>query len=385
MRLSLFLALLLRCAATLAADPIQTPVAAPVVQAKAWAVFDFDSGQQLAGDNAQLRLAPASVTKLMTAYVVFDALKKNQIRLDDKVIVSKHAWRQGYLTRESRMFLDLGSQVSIADLLQGLIVQSGNDASVALAEAVGGTEAAFVARMNHTALILQMRDSHFTNPNGIHNPQLYTSAQDLGRLARALIRDFPERYPLFRERDFTYNNIIQHSRNHLLARDPSVDGLKTGHHKQAGYCMVTSALRDGRRIISVILGAKTPQQRLRGSAALLDYGFKLFETVKAADAGQPLAFVRIWKGAQPQLSVGITQTLKVSLPRGARKNLSMRSQIGLPVLAPVAAGQALGQLDVLLGGKLIRSEPLVALSAVAEGGVWRRWSDALRLRFGMTT
>ncbi len=380
MRFLLLIPLLLHTAAALSA----AVPAAPVVQAKAWAVFDYDSAQMLAGGNTRQRLAPASVTKLMTAYVAFDALKKNQIRLDDLAIVSKRAWRQGYSTRESRMFLDLGSKVTVSDLLRGLIVQSGNDASVALAEHIAGSETAFVARMNQTAQTLGLKDSHFTNPNGIHHPQLYTSARDLGLLARALIHDFPDRYALFDEAEFTYNKITQHSRNRLLERDPSVDGLKTGHHKQAGYCIVTSALRNGRRIISVVLGAKTPPQRLRASAALLDYGFKFFETVQAANAGQPLTQVRIWKGEQRELPLGITQALTVSLPRGTRPELSMRSQVELPILAPVRAGQTLGRLEVRLGDKLIRSEPLVALSEIAEGGLWRRWSDAFRLRWNLS-
>ncbi len=380
MRCILTLWLLLASAAVWSAEAGSTPLS---VQARAWAVFDFSSGQMLAGGNTREKLPPASVTKLMTAYVVFDALKKNQIRLDDSVTISKRAWRQGYFTRESRMFLEAGSRVSIEDLLQGLIVQSGNDASVALAEAVSGSEAAFVDRMNQTAKSLGMNDSHFTNPNGIHHPELYTTARDLGILARALIRDFPERYPLFSEREFTYNKITQHSRNHLLDRDPSVDGLKTGHHKKAGYCMVSSALRDGRRIISVVLGAKTAPQRLRASATLLDYGFRFFESVKAADAGTPLTEVRVWKGAQPELTLGLARPLTVSLPRGASKDLSMRSQVTLPVFAPVVAGQVLGQLDVLLNGKPILSEPLIALTAVPEGSLWRRWSDALRLRWNL--
>lgn len=380
MRFLALTALLLHTAAAASAPPS----GAPAVQARAWAVFDYDSAQLLAGQNTRQQLAPASVTKLMTAYVAFDALKKNQIRLDDLATVSKRAWRQGYFTQESRMFLDVGSQVKVSDLLQGLIVQSGNDASVALAEHVAGTEAAFVERMNQTAKTLGMEDSHFTNPNGIHHPQLHTSARDLGLLTRALIHDFPDHYALFSATEFTYNKITQRNRNRLLARDPSVDGLKTGHHKQAGYCIVTSAKRDGRRIISVVLGAKTPPQRIRASAALLDYGFRFFETIQAANAGQPLTQVRIWKGTQEELPLGIAQPLTLSLPRGARKDLSMRSKVELPILAPVHAGQMLGRLEVRLGDRLIRSEPLVALSAIAGGGLWRRWTDAFRLRWNLT-
>ncbi len=356
----------------------------PAIPAKAWAVFDYDSAQLLAGANTRQRLPPASLTKLMTAYVAFEAIKSKQIRLNDRVLISKRAWRQGYFTRESRMFLEYGSHVTVSELLRGLLVQSGNDASVALAEHISGTEPAFASRMNASAKALGLTDSHFTNPNGIHHPDLYTSARDLGRLARALIHDFPEHYALFSETEFTYNKITQRNRNRLLARDPSVDGLKTGHHKAAGYCMVTSAMRDGRRIISVVLGAQTPPQRVHSSALLLDYGFRFFETVHAAAAGQALTEIRVWKGMQNELSLGVTQPLTLSLPRGSRATLTMRSNVPLPVVAPVQAGQKLGRLEVLLGGKLIRSEPLVALTSVLAGGLWRRWSDALRLRWNLT-
>lgn len=354
---------------------------APSVPAKAWAVYDYDSAQLLAGVNTRQKLPPASLTKLMTAYVAFDALNKKQIALTDRVLISKRAWRQGYYTRESRMFLEYGSNVTVSELLRGLVVQSGNDASVALAEHIAGSEPAFAARMNQTAKALGLTDSHFTNPNGIHHPEMYTSPRDLGLLARALIHDFPEHYALFSETEFTYNKITQRNRNRLLHRDATVDGLKTGYHKAAGYCMVTSAVRDGRRIISVVLGAPTPSQRVRTSAALLDYGFNFFEVIQAAAGRAPLTQVRIWKGAGDSLALGLTEPLTLSLPRGSRKNLSLRANVPLPVLAPVAAGQTLGQLEVRLDGTLIRSEPLVALNAVPEGGFWRRWSDTARLRW----
>lgn len=354
---------------------------APTVPVKSWAIVDAESGQLLAGHNADQRLQPASLTKLMTAYVAFEALKAGHIRDEDSVRVSEAAWRRGYVTRESRMFLELGSRVSVADLLRGILVQSGNDASVALAEHVAGSEPDFVDLMNRYAAELGMKHSHFTNATGVPDPKLLTSAHDLARLSRALIKNFPERYRLFSEREFTYNKILQRNRNALLKEDIGVDGLKTGHHDDAGYCLAASALRDGRRLIVVVLGAQKPRQRLEAVRSLLDYGYRFFETTTPARAQVPLLRVRVWKGAQPELPLGIAHDLNLSIPRGSNRQLSLETEVATTVLAPVNAGQVMGTLTVKLGGAVVRQEPLVALAAVPEGGLWRRAVDTLRLRF----
>lgn len=376
---SLFLCCLLAITPAFAAAPTAPP--APAVPVKSWAILDADSGQLLAGHNADQRLQPASLTKLMTAYVAFEALKAGHIRDEDAVRVSEAAWRRGYVTRESRMFLELNSTVSVTDLLRGVLVQSGNDASVALAEHVAGSESDFVELMNRYAAELGMKHSHFTNATGVPDTKLLTTAHDLARLSRALIKDFPDRYGLFSEREFTYNNILQRNRNPLLKEDIGVDGLKTGHHDSAGYCLAASARRDGRRLIAVVLGAQKPRQRADAVRTLLDYGFRFFETATPARARVPLLNVRVWKGEQPELSLGLAHDLRLSVPRGTGGQLRLETVLTTPVLAPVAAGQIMGTLNVKLGTDIIRSEPLVSLAAVPEGGLWRRSIDALRLRF----
>lgn len=377
----LLLACLLLTIAPAFAAPSLTPAPAPVVPVKSWAILDADSGQLLAGHNADQRLQPASLTKLMTAYVAFTALKAGHIRDTDAVRVSEAAWRRGYVTRESRMFLELGSQVTVAELLQGVIVQSGNDASVALAEHIAGNETDFVDVMNRYAADLGMTNSHFTNATGVPDPKLVTTARDLALLSRALVRDFPNRYAVFSQREFTYNKILQRNRNSLLKEDIGVDGLKTGHHDDAGYCLAASALRDGRRLIAVVLGAQKPRQRADAVRTLLDYGFRFFETVTPARAQSALVQTRVWKGAQDAVPVGVTRDLHLSIPHGTRSQLKMETVVNTPVLAPVAAGQVMGTLRIKLGDQIVRQEPLVALAAVPLGGLWRRGIDTLQLRF----
>ena len=376
----LFLSLLLAMPPAVAAAPFLPKP--PVLPVKSWAILDADSGQLLAGHRADERLEPASLTKLMTAYVAFDALKHGQIRLDDSVRVSERAWRRGYVTRESRMFLELHSRVAVSDLLRGVIVQSGNDASVALAEHVAGSEESFVELMNRFATGLGMTRTHFTNATGVPDRKLLTTAHDLALLARALVRDFPAQYPIFSEREFTYNRIVQRNRNPLLKSDPAADGLKTGHHDAAGYCLAASAVRDGRRLITVVLGASKPRQRADATTALLDYGYRFFETTRVAAAQKPLAQVRVWKGEHAVLDLGVARDVKVSLPRGAGSQVTLVPEVPTPLLAPIAAGQSVGTLKVMLGEQVIRREPLQALSAVPEGGLWRRTTDAVRLCFG---
>ncbi|HKK13923.1 MAG TPA: D-alanyl-D-alanine carboxypeptidase family protein, partial [Gammaproteobacteria bacterium] len=294
--------------------PVPKP---PAIGAKGYILMDYHSDQILAQDNADKRMEPASITKLMTAYLVFQALESGQIHMDDKVHITKKAWR----TPGSRMFVKVNTKVSVKDLLQGMITQSGNDATVALAQFVAGSEDTFAAMMNRQAKALGMNHTHFVNPTGLPDPNHYTTAHDIAKLARALIRDFPEYYKLYSEKKFTWNNITQYNRNKLLWRDPSVDGMKTGHTESAGYCLVASAKRKHMRLISVVLGTKSNEARADASQALLNYGFRFFETHKLYDAHKPLTHARVWKGADDKLSLGLAHTLYVTVPRGQYKDL----------------------------------------------------------------
>jgi D-alanyl-D-alanine carboxypeptidase (penicillin-binding protein 5/6) len=347
----------------------------PSFAGKSFVLMDFHSGQLLAGQEPELRIQPASITKLMTAYILFSELKSGNLKLSDTATISEKAWRTG----GSRMFVDVGSQVSIEDLLRGMIIQSGNDATVALAEAVAGSEETFAELMNQYAQKLGLHNSRYTNSHGLDEDGHYSTAQDIALLSRALIRDFPEFYRYYSEREFTYNNITQHNRNGLLGRD-GVDGIKTGHTDSAGYCLVTSAVRDDMRLIAVVTGTDSMKARERASAALLTYGFRFYETHKLYAASQAIDQVRVWQGEPQQLPIGVSQALYVTTPRGQRKNLSVQAQVQHQVMAPVSAGQALGQVTVQLSGKTILEAPLVALAPAPLGGWWRRLSDAVWLK-----
>lgn len=277
------------------------------------------------------------------------------------------------------MFIEVGKRVTVQDLLHGIIVQSGNDASIALAEHLGGAEATFADLMNRHARQLGMEHTHFVNATGVPAEGQHTTAQDMALLGRALIRDFPEQYALFKEREFTFNKIRQPNRNRLLARDPSVDGIKTGHAEKAGYHLLASAVRDGRRLITVVLGAEDEEARAEQSLALLNHGFRFYETVPVAEAMQPMLKVRAWKGASRELALGLAEPLVISLPRGGRDRVELLSEPAGQVHAPVAAGQSLGTLKVVLDGQVLRTEPLVALSALPEGNLWRRVTDGVQL------
>jgi D-alanyl-D-alanine carboxypeptidase (penicillin-binding protein 5/6) len=309
--------------------------------------------------------------------VVFKEISNGSLSLSDKVRISEKAWR----TPGSRMFVEVNTQVAVADLIKGMIIQSGNDATVALAEQVAGSEDSFAALMNQHAQRLGMTHSHFVNSTGLPDKELYTTARDIARIARALIKEFPEYYRWYSEKKFTYNDITQYNRNKLLWRDESVDGLKTGHTDTAGYCLVTSAEREGMRLISVVLGTKSEEARADASQALLNYGFRFFETHKLYDAGTKLTSSRVWKGASESVDLGLADTLYVTIPRGEYKNLDASMQLHEQIVAPVADGQPLGEVVVRLGEQTVADKNLIALQSVAEGSFWQRIVDEALLYF----
>ena len=355
-----------------------TPVPkAPSVGAKGYLVEDFLSGQAVAEKNADQPLEPASITKLMSAFVIFSEIRNGSLALSDKVRISEKAWR----TQGSRMFVEVNTQVSVADLLKGMIIQSGNDATVALAEQVAGTEASFATLMNTYAQQLGLTRSHFVNSTGLPDKEHYTTARDIVRVARALIAEFPEYYQWYSEKQFTYNEITQYNRNKLLWRDESVDGLKTGHTDSAGYCLVTSAERDGMRLISVVLGTKSEEARADASQSLLNYGFRFFETHKLYDGSTKLTTARVWKGASESVELGLAEPLYITIPRGEYNNLDASMQLQEQIIAPVTLGQTLGRVVINLADTLVTEKDLVALQAVDEGSFWQRIVDEGLLYF----
>ncbi len=374
--LCLFLVILALSRPALAVDPALIP-AAPELGAKAYILADFNSGRVLAESNADQRLEPASLTKIMTAYVVFRELAKGNLKLDDMVTVSEKAWR----TEGSRMFAQVGAQISVENLLKGMIVQSGNDASVALAEHVAGDEGVFVQMMNQNAERLGMKNTHFKNSMGLPDPEHYTTARDLYILTRALIEEFPQYYKWHSMKEFLFNNIKQSNRNRLLWRDSSVDGVKTGHTQGAGYCLVTSALRDGMRLIAVVLGAKSDRERANANEALLNYGFRFYETRPLYKANEKLTEARVWKGETPMAELGLSSDFYVTFPRGQYQNLKATMEVNNSTVAPVQQNDKLGAIKVMLNEQLVGQADLVALKAVPEGGLFRRALDSLQLMF----
>ncbi len=376
------LALLTALHAVQAAPSTDTPTpgaqpipAAPAIAARAHILIDVHSQRVIAESHADERMEPASLTKLMTAYTVFKELAAGKLKLADQATISEKAWR----TEGSRMFVKVNTQVSLEDLLKGMIIQSGNDASVALAEHVAGTEEGFAALMNQHAQELGMADSHFTNSTGLPDPELYVTAHDIALLTRAIILEFPDYYAWYSTKEFTYNNITQFNRNQLLWRDQGVDGVKTGHTDSAGFCLVASALRDGMRLISVVLGTKDEKARAQESLAILNYGFRFFETHRLYAAGQELYTLPVWKGAERTLRLGLNHDLYVTVPRGQYKNLSASMDMHARIIAPVAKNQSFGNVTVSLAGDMIAKPPLVALHEVAQGSLWRRLIDTIRL------
>ncbi len=362
-------------AAGVSAVPVPSP---PSVAGTAYVLQDFNSGQIIAETNADERIEPASITKIMTAYVVFDAINSGKLSLDDLVSISEKAWRnpevKGWM-KGSRMFVEVGSSVPVSDLLRGLIIQSGNDASVALAEHIAGTEAAFVDIMNAHAQRLGLENTLYQNSTGWPTENHYTSARDIATLSRALIRDFPELYKLYSEKRFTYNNISQANRNALLWRDGSVDGIKTGHTEAAGYCLASSAERDGMRLIAVVMGTSGNSARVKNSQSLLNYGFRFYRTHRLFAAGEVLREARIWKGASEQLPLGLQDDLYVTIPRGEYDNLKPAMELKKSIFAPVDKQQALGEVVVRLNDEVLDTRPLIALEAVEEGNIFRRIAD----------
>jgi serine-type D-Ala-D-Ala carboxypeptidase (penicillin-binding protein 5/6) len=358
--------------------PAQTPIpipAPPQVPAKGYFVTDYTTGAVLAASNENERLEPASLTKLMTAYAVFHALKDGRIKLADVVTVSAHARDQD----GSRMFIEVGTRVSVEDLIQGMIVQSGNDATVALAEHVAGSEPVFVDLMNQYAQQLGMTSSHFENSPGMPGPQHYVTARDIGLLAAALVREFPQYYKWYSQREFTWNKITQPNRNGLLDRDPSVDGLKTGHTESAGYCLVSSGTRDGMRVISVVMGAPSIRAREDASLALINYGFRFFETKQLFSANKPVLTTRVWKGEADQIELAPNRDVYVTIPRGQEATLVGAADVANPLIAPLERGKPAGKLRVTRGEELVDNYDLFPIADVPAAGFFGRLWDDVKL------
>ncbi len=372
-----------RAAAPAAAAPAPPPAAAPMVptapdvDARAYILIDYLSGQVLAERNADLREAPASLTKLMTSYVVFQALKAGTLKLDEPITISAHAWK----AEGSRTFVQVGSQVPAEVLIKGMIVQSGNDATIALAERVGGTEPAFVQLMNEYARRLGMKTTHFDDSTGLPSPTHYMSARDLSLLAAALLREFPEYYAWFSVHEFIWNNIKQQNRNGLLERDPSVDGLKTGHTDAAGYCLVSSARRQDMRLIAVVLGANSIKGREDASAALINYGFTFYQTVSVKKHGTMVLKPRVYEASEQFYGIGPAVDVNIVVARGQAGSIETTAIARPRLIAPLSAATPVGELQVLVAGRPVRSVPLFPLADVPLGGLWSRLGDGVLLWF----
>ncbi len=356
------------------AIPIPEP---PDLKVNAYFLQEYHTKKIIAEKNADSPVEPASITKLMTAYVVFSELKNQHIKIDDEVTVSKKAWK----THGSRMFIEVGSTVTIKELIQGMIIQSGNDASVALAEHIAGSEQSFAQLMNTYAKKLGLKNSHFANSTGLPHDNHYTSARDIAIITNALISGFPQYYPWYSKKSFTYNNIKQFNRNKLLWRDPSVDGLKTGWTKSAGYCLVASAQRQDMRLVSVVLGSGTKYSRIKESQTLLNYGFRFYETHKLYRKHQVLAKVRVWQGAKSKLELGSKDDIYVTIPSRQYGKLKAYMEVDTGILAAVNQGDVYGEIKVEFNDKLIATMPLIALESVAEGNLWQRLLDQIRMKF----
>ena len=360
-----------------AAVPIPKP---PAFDARSYVLVDYQSGRVLASDHADVQMEPASITKLMTAYIAFVALREKRLSMTEEVLVSENAWRTGgSASGGSTTFLEVNSRVPVEVLIKGMIIQSGNDATIALAEKLGGTEDGFVQIMNEYAKRLGMKNTHFENSWGGPAPKHFSSAEDLATLSRALIREFPDYYRYYSEREFTWNKHTQQNRNGLLARDSSVDGIKTGHTESAGYGLASSAKRGDMRLISVVLGTKGFKAREDASMTLLNYGFTFYETVKAKGAGDVVLKPEVYKGEEDRVTLVPAQDIYVTVGRGAAAQLKTAATVKEPLIAPIKAGQVLGELTVSDGAEVIARVPLVAKEAVPEGGWWTRMVDGIAL------
>ena len=349
----------------------------PNLAASSYLLVDYHSGKVLAAKNADSRVEPASITKLMTAYVIYNELKKGAISLDDKVLISEKAWKM----EGSRMFVEAGKQVPLQRMLSGLIIQSGNDAAVALAEHTAGSESAFVDKMNEEAKKLGMNATHFDNATGWPDKKHYTTANDIVKLTKAVIKEYPEHYQLYKKKYYSYNGIKQYNRNKLLWRDKTVDGVKTGHTKSAGYCLVASASRNGMRLISVVFGAKEEKQRADYSQELLEFGFRFYETHKLYDAGSVLADSRVWKGTKSTVPAGIIDDLYITVQKGHYKRLKGFMELNKTLDAPIKRGDVLGSALIKDGNTVVSEVPLIALDNVDAGGIWSSVTDSVKKLF----
>src|SRR5690554_1141207 len=359
---------------SLAAAAMITPSpTAPSIAGTAHILLDYDSGHILMSENADERLPPASITKLMTSYVVSQEIYDGNINLDDEVLISEKAWRM----IGSRSFIEVNTKVTVEALLRGMIVQSGNDAAVALAEHVAGSEEVFAQMMNQYAQKLGMVNTNYENATGLPGAEHYTTAHDIAILSAALIRDFPEHYSWYAEKEYTYNGITQHNRNKLLWRDNSVDGLKTGHTEEAGYCLSASAKRDGMRLIAVVMGTASENARAQEIQKMFNFGFRFFETHQLYAADAAITQTKVWKGETDQLNLGLAQPLSITVPRGRYKDLQATTNIQQPVVAPITKGTELGDVEIRLGDEIIAQHKLVAIDDVEQGSWWRRLIDSL--------
>ncbi|WP_300494285.1 D-alanyl-D-alanine carboxypeptidase family protein [uncultured Methylophaga sp.] len=360
--------------ATISSAGMITPnPTAPSIAGTAHILQDYDSGHILMSENADERLPPASITKLMTSYVVSQEIHDGNIKLDDEVLISEKAWRM----IGSRSFIEVNTKVTVEALLRGMIVQSGNDAAVALAEHVAGSEEVFAQMMNQYAQKLGMVNTNYQNATGLPGAEHYTTAHDIAILSAALIRDFPEHYQWYAEKEYTYNGITQHNRNKLLWRDNTVDGLKTGHTEEAGYCLSASAKRDGMRLIAVVLGTASENARAQEIQKMFNFGFRFFETHQLYAADEAITQTKVWKGQTDQLNLGLAQPLSITVPRGRYKDLQASTNIQQPVVAPVAKGSELGEVEIRLGDEVVATRMLVAVDEVEKGSWWRRILDSL--------
>ena len=346
---------------------------APNADVQSYILIDYDSGMVIASKNPDLMLPPASITKIMTSYLAFTELKNKTLDLKDKVLVSKNAWKTG----GSKMFIEVGKKVSVDDLLHGIITSSGNDASVAMAEHISGNEETFAIYMNQMAESIGMTNTNYANSTGLPDEDLYTTARDISLLSRALIKDFPREYKLYSEKEYVFNKIKQYSRNKLLYLDDSVDGIKTGFTKKAGYCLATSAKRGSRRLISVVLGAKSPDQRTKVSKSLLEYGFRFYETHKLFESNQELIQARVFNGDKNKISLGVIDDTYISVPRRQIKNIKKKFVIDRNLSAPVNQNEAVGYMIVELEGKIITTYKLFAMESIKEGSFYRQTLDSI--------
>ncbi|MDX1456932.1 MAG: D-alanyl-D-alanine carboxypeptidase family protein [Marinobacter sp.] len=349
----------------------------PQIGASSYVLMDPHSGRVIMESNSNERLPPASLTKMMTAYIVERELAEGRIGMDDMVPISVNAWK----TEGSRTFVREGTQVRVEDLLKGVIIQSGNDATVALAEFVAGSEGAFTDIMNQQAQLLGMNNTHFLNATGLPAGDHFSTAHDLAILARAIINDYPENYSIYAEKHFTYNNIRQPNRNSLLWRDPSVDGLKTGHTEEAGYCLVASAIRNDTRLIGVVMGTSSNAARAQEMQKMLNYGFRYYESEKLFSAGQQLLKSPVWGGQSNELAIGVKDEVFVTIPRGSKESLESVVDVDTVIKAPVSVGDEVGRVRVTLNGEVYVDEPVLALQDIPEGGLLKRLWDAIKLFF----